>query len=93
LLFFYFIVRQLSTLADAYVIVDNYVDQLDEEMAAKETRQIINAISQPRVAVQPIAVPTYASYGPSAQQTGTGYAFSQQNQSYGQGGRPNGSMA
>jgi hypothetical protein len=77
----------------AYVVVDNYVDQLDEEMAAKETRQMINAISQPRVAVQPIAVPTYASYGPSAQQTGTGYAFSQPNQSYGHGGRPNGSMA
>ena len=85
--------HRLTTLADAYIVVDNYVDQLDEEMAAKETRQMINAISQPRAAVQPIAVPTYASYGPSAQQTGTGYVFSQPNQSHGHGGRPNGSMA
>jgi len=67
----------------AYVIVDNYVDQLDDEMAVKETRQMIHqTISQPRVAVTPaIAVPAYAN---------TGYTFSHPNQSYGT--RPNGSV-
>jgi len=69
----------------AYVIVDNYVEQLDDEMSVQETRQMINAISQPRVTVAPVAVPTYASYpaphaGPN---TSTGYAFSRSNQSYG----------
>jgi hypothetical protein len=69
---------------DAYVIVDNYVDQLDDENAVKETRQMIhNAVSQPRaVPVTPaIAVPAYAN---------TGYAFSHPGQSYGT--RPNGSV-
>ncbi|KAF8066826.1 hypothetical protein FPV67DRAFT_1417158 [Lyophyllum atratum] len=69
----------------AYVIVDNYVEQLDDEMSVKETRQMINAISQPRVTVAPVAVPAYASYpAPHAgQNTSTGYAFSHNNQSYG----------
>lgn len=83
-LFTYFMT--IST--DAYVIVDNYVDQLDEETSVKETRQMINAISQPQVTVQPVAVPTYASFGPAAQNTG--YAFSHTNQSYGV--RPNNSI-
>jgi len=67
----------------AYVVVDNYVDQLDDENAVQETRQMIhNAVSQPRVVATPaIAVPAYAN---------TGYAFSHPNQSYGI--RPNGSV-
>ncbi|KAG6918082.1 hypothetical protein DXG01_016534 [Tephrocybe rancida] len=75
----------------AYVIVDNYVEQLDEEMSLQETRQMINAISQPRVTVAPVAVPAYASFPPSQAPQGTGYAFSHQNQSYGV--RGNNSMA
>jgi hypothetical protein len=74
----------------AYVIVDNYVDQLDDEMSVKETRQMINAISQPRVTVAPVAVPTYASFGAPQGVPNTGYAFSHNNQSY--GGRVNNSM-
>jgi len=66
----------------AYVIVDNYVEQLDDELSVKETRQMINAIQQPRVTVPPIAVPTYASFGPTAQ-SATGYAFAHRDQSYG----------
>jgi len=75
----------------AYVIVDNYIEQLEDEMSAKETRQMINAISQPRVTVQPVTVPTYASFGPTAQ-SATGYTFAHQNQSYGNGARPNNSV-
>lgn len=69
----------------AYVIVDNYVEQLDDEMSVKETRQMINNISQPRVTVAPVAVPTYASFpAPHAgQNTSTGYAFTHTNQLYG----------
>ncbi|GLB41096.1 hypothetical protein LshimejAT787_0903110 [Lyophyllum shimeji] len=69
----------------AYVIVDNYVEQLDDEMSVKETRQMINQISQPRVTVAPVAVPTYASFPAAhvAPNTSTGYAFSHPNQSYG----------
>lgn len=76
----------------AYVIIDNYVDQLDEEMYATETRDMMSTIGQPRVTVQPVAVPAYASFGPSAQRSATGYSFSQQNQSFGKGTRPNGSV-
>jgi len=71
----------------AYIIVDNYVEQLDDEVSVKETRQMIQAISQPNVTVQPVAVPTYASFGGAAQNTG--YAFSHNNQSFGV--RPNNS--
>ncbi|RDB26774.1 hypothetical protein Hypma_005290 [Hypsizygus marmoreus] len=71
----------------AYVIVDNYVEQLDDEMAATETRQMINAISQPQVNV---AVPTYASFG-NPPNTANGYTFAHHNQSYGH--RGNGSIA
>ncbi|KAG5734987.1 hypothetical protein E4T56_gene17921 [Termitomyces sp. T112] len=67
----------------AYVIVDNYVEQLDDEMAVKETRQIVNSISQPQVTVAPIAVPAYASYPASQVPPGSAYAFSHSNQSYG----------
>jgi len=73
----------------AYVIVDNYVDQLDEEMHARSTDDMMKSIGQPRAGVQPIAVPAYASFGPTAQRSATGYSFAQQNQSY--GGRPNAS--
>jgi len=66
----------------AWVIVDNYVEQLEDEMSVTETRQMINAISQPHVTVAPIAVPAYASY-PGSQGPRTGYAFSQDHQSYG----------
>jgi len=80
----------------AYVVIDNYVDQLDEEEHAKETQDMMSSIGQPRVTVQPIAVPTYASFGPTAQRSATGYTFAQQNQSFGSGkgngSRPNGSM-
>lgn len=66
----------------AYVIVDNYVEQLDDEIAANTARQMMNSISQPRVAVAPIAVPAFASY-PAPNATNTGYAFSHNNQSFG----------
>lgn len=61
---------------DAYIIVSNYVDQLDEEESVQETRQIIQTVSQPA------PVNTYASFtvppqGPAA------YAFTQGNQSHG----------
>jgi len=78
----------------AYVIVDNYVDQLDEEEIARETQAMMSSIGQPRVTVAPIAVPPYASFGPTAQRSATGYTFSQQGQSFGNNmTRPNGSMA
>ncbi|KAF5381613.1 hypothetical protein D9615_005502 [Tricholomella constricta] len=67
----------------AYVIVDNYIEQLDDEISMKETRQMINAIRQPRVTVAPVAVPTYASFGAPQAALNTGYAFSHNNQSYG----------
>ncbi|KAG5645954.1 hypothetical protein DXG03_004746 [Asterophora parasitica] len=69
----------------AYVIVDNYVEQLDDELSANETRQMINAISQPRATVAPVAVPAFASYGTpqAAPHTGTAYGFTQPNQSHG----------
>jgi len=75
----------------AYVIVDNYIDQLDEEMHANDTRDMMNSIGAPRVTVAPVAVPAYASFGPTAQRSATGYTFAQQNQSFGSG-RPNGSV-
>ncbi|KAG6878462.1 hypothetical protein C0993_006302 [Termitomyces sp. T159_Od127] len=67
----------------AYVIVDNYVEQLDDEMSVKETRQMINSISRPQVTVTPVAVPAYASYPASQAPPGSAYTFSQSNQSYG----------
>jgi len=74
----------------AYVIVDNYVDQLDEEIHVHDTQNMIQSIGQPQVTVQPVTVPAYASFGPTAQRSATGYAFAHQNQSY--GSRPNASM-
>jgi hypothetical protein len=50
--------RLLISLSDAYIIVSNYVDQLDDEMSVKETKQMINSISQPA------PVTTYTSFGP-----------------------------
>jgi len=47
----------------AYVIVDNYVEQLEDEMSVKDAKRMIG---QPVVqtVVQPsVAVPTYASFG------------------------------
>lgn len=41
----------------AYIIVSNYVDQLDDEESVKETTQMIKAISQPA------PVTTYTSFG------------------------------
>lgn len=48
----------------AYIIVSNYVDQLDDEMSIKETKQMINSISQPA------PVTTYTSFGPGAPAAG-----------------------
>ncbi|KAG6864598.1 hypothetical protein C0991_008362 [Blastosporella zonata] len=73
----------ISPYIDAYVIVDNYVEQLDDEMSVSETRQMINAISQPRVTVAPVAVPAYASFPPAQVPPGSAYAFSHTHQSYG----------
>lgn len=73
----FFLSRSCLTLCiDAYIIVSNYVDQLDEEESVKETRQMIQAVSQPA------PVTTYASFavppqGPAA------YAFTQTTQSHG----------
>lgn len=66
----------LTLCTDAYIIVSNYVDQLDEEESVKETRQMIQAVTQPA------PVTTYASFtvppqGPAA------YAFTQAGQSHG----------
>ncbi|KAG6826260.1 hypothetical protein H0H92_000524 [Tricholoma furcatifolium] len=74
----------------AYVIVDNYVEQLDDEASVKETRQMINSISQPRVTVAPVVVPAYASYPSMQAPPGSAYAFSHPQQSY--GARGNNSM-
>jgi hypothetical protein len=50
-------IRHLTSVSDAYIIVSNYVDQLDDEMSVKETKQMINSISQPA------PVTTYTSFG------------------------------
>ena len=62
-------------IADAYIIVSNYVEQLDDEMAVKETKQMINAISHPAPVTTYGAPPT------------PGYPFNQTNQAH--GGRGN----
>jgi len=77
----------------AYIIIDNYVEQLDEEYHAKDTRDMMNSIGAPRVTVAPVAIPAYASFGPTAQRSATNYTFAQGSQSFGNGGRPNASMA
>jgi len=64
----------------AYIIVSNYVDQLDEEMSVKETRHMIQVVAQAQA--QAAAAPTtYASFAAPAHNSG--YAFSHTNQSYG----------
>lgn len=63
----------LATL-DAYIIVSNYVEQLDDEMAVQETKQMIDAISLPA------PITTYTSFGPNT--LAPGHAFRSANQSY-----------
>lgn len=69
-----FSIRLLTLFSDAYIIVSNYVDQLDDEMSVKETTQMIKAISQPA------PVTTYTSFG------GGGYVTPQVGQSHGMRG-------
>jgi hypothetical protein len=68
-----FSTRHLTSISDAYIIVSNYVDQLDDEMSVKETTQMIKAISQPA------PVTTYTSFGMPA----GGYVTTQAGHSHG----------
>jgi len=60
----------------AYIIVSNYVDQLDEEESLRETRNMVQAISQPA------PVTTYASFAVPSQGSAT-YGFTHATQSHG----------
>jgi hypothetical protein len=74
-LVFSFVTSHLTLFSDAYIIVSNYVDQLDDEMSVKETKQMINSISQPG------PVTTYTSFGPGM--PATGYVTTQVGHSHG----------